>query len=244
VRQDAFGKTPAMEPVPESWQGALCVVAHPDDLEYGVASAVARWTSEGRTVAYLLVTRGEAGIEALPPPQCGPLREEEQRRSAAVVGVDDVQFLGYGDGTVEYGVALRRDIAAAIRRVRPDLVVTVNFELTWGDGPAVNHADHRAVGLAVLDACRDAANPWVFPDAGEAWDGAHDVYVGAADRPTHFVDVTDHLDLGVASLRAHRAYIDGLGGSFDPDEFLRSAARSAGKVAGCELAVTFRRYVS
>jgi LmbE family N-acetylglucosaminyl deacetylase len=231
-----------MEPMPDGWQHAMCVVAHPDDLEYGAASAVARWTSEGKRVSYLLATSGEAGIQGIPPRQCGPQREEEERRSAAIVGVDEVRFLGHVDGGVEYGLALRRDIAAAIRELRPEVVVTMNFDLTWGDGASVNHADHRAVGLAVLDACRDAANAWLFPEAGAPWDGAHDVYVSGVPDPTHFVDVTGYLDRGVASLREHKAYIDGLGSDFDADAFLRSSARGSGEAAGVEHAVTFRQY--
>jgi len=231
-----------VEPLRSDWRRALCVVAHPDDLEYGVASAVARWTSEGKRVEYLLATVGEAGIQGLDPRECGPLRAEEERRSAAVVGVEAVHFLAHADGAVEYGLPLRRDIAATIRRTQPDIVVTLNFELTWGGG-SVNHADHRAVGLAVLDACRDAANQWSFPDAGDAWDSAHEVYVGAASEATHYVDVSDHIERGVASLCEHRAYIDGLGGDFDPDGFLRSMAREAGADVGCEYAVTFQRYL-
>src|SRR5487761_1534006 len=145
-----------MEPVPEDWERAVAVVAHPDDLEYGAAAAIARWTGQGKSVAYLMVTRGEAGIAGMPPRQVGPLREEEERRSAAIVGVQEVEFLDHPDGLVEYGVPLRRDLAAAFRRLRPELVLTMNFELTWGESGTVNHADHRAVGLAVLDACRDA----------------------------------------------------------------------------------------
>jgi len=72
-----------MEPVPEDWERAVAVVAHPDDLEYGAAAAVARWTGQGRAVSYLMVTRGEAGIAGLPPQQVGPLREEEERLLAA-----------------------------------------------------------------------------------------------------------------------------------------------------------------
>jgi len=72
----------------EDWDKALAVVAHPDDLEYGAASAVARWTDRGKHISYLLVTRGEAGIDAMPPEQIGPLREEEERISAGLVGVN------------------------------------------------------------------------------------------------------------------------------------------------------------
>jgi len=80
----------------------------------------------------------------------------------------------------------------------------------------VNHADHRAVGLAVLDACRDAANPWLFPDLGPAWSGITHAYVAASGEPTHFVDVTATLEAGIASLREHAVYIEGLGTRFDP----------------------------
>src|SRR5215469_10590693 len=213
-----------MKPVDEQWARAVCLVAHPDDLEYGAASAVARWTAQGKEVAYVLATRGEAGIDGMSPEQCGPLREEEQRRSAAIVGVSHVEFLGHADGTVEYGISLRRDIAAALRRLRPDVVFGMNFELTWGEEGVVNHADHRAVGLATLDACRDAANRWVFPDAGEPWDGITAVYIGGMSSPTLYVDVGDTLAMGIASLRAHEAYIAGLGTEFDPERFLTDMA--------------------
>jgi LmbE family N-acetylglucosaminyl deacetylase len=231
-----------MEPVPEDWDSAVAIVAHPDDLEYGVASAVARWTGQGRTITYLMVTKGEAGIAGMPPDQVGPLREEEERRSAAKVGVQQVEFLDHPDGLVEYGVPLRRDLTAVLRRVRPEFVLTTNFDLTWGDTRMVNHVDHRVVGLAVLDACRDAANPWLFPDAGPAWTGIRHVFVAATGDPTHFADVTATIDAGVASLREHRVYIEGLGREFDPDEFLRNMAGFVGLGAGCEYAVAFSRY--
>jgi LmbE family N-acetylglucosaminyl deacetylase len=147
-----------MQPMPEDWTRGVAVVAHPDDLEYGVAAAVARWTGQGKEIAYLLATRGEAGIAGMPPDQTGPLRAEEERRSAAVVGVSVVEFLDHADGLVECGIPLRRDLAAAFRKLRPEVVITTSFDLTWGEDGPVNHADHRAVGLAVLDACRDAAN--------------------------------------------------------------------------------------
>ncbi|HLN42801.1 MAG TPA: PIG-L deacetylase family protein [Acidimicrobiales bacterium] len=231
-----------MQPVDEQWQRAVAIVAHPDDLEYGAASAVARWTAQGKEVSYVLATMGEAGIDAMPPERAGPVREEEQRRSAARVGVGHVEFLGHRDGSVEAGLPLRRDLAGALRRLRPEVVLTMNFELTWGDGGGVNHADHRAVGLTTLDACRDAANRWMFTDLGEPWQGVTDLYVAGTSAPTHFVDVTATIDAGVASLREHQAYIDGLGTDFDPDEFLRNIAGYGGMAAGCEYAVLMQRF--
>src|SRR3954471_23681365 len=103
-----------LAPVPEDWQTALAVVAHPDDLEYGASGAIARWTAQGKTVKYLLACRGEAGIDSMPPEEAGPVREREQIASAAVVGVRSVEFLDHQDGVMTYGLPLRRDIAAAI----------------------------------------------------------------------------------------------------------------------------------
>jgi LmbE family N-acetylglucosaminyl deacetylase len=232
-----------MDSLPEDWERAVAVVAHPDDLEYGMASAIARFTQQGKHVSYVLVTSGEAGIDGMDPSECGVLREEEERRSAGVVGVEQVEFLGYPDGLVEYGAQLRGDIAGSLRRLRPELVFGMNFDLTWGEGGGVNHSDHRAVGLALLDACRDAGNRWLFLDKGEPWTGIRAAYItGGGGVATHYVDVAETIDLGVASLKAHRAYIDGLGTDFDPDEFLRSMAGYGGIAAGCELAVLLRAY--
>ena len=231
-----------MQTMAEDWQRAVAVVAHPDDLEYGLASAVARWTDQGKEVSYVLATSGEAGIDGMAPEQAGPLREEEERNGAALVGVTHVEFLGFPDGALENGVLLRRDLCAAFRRLRPEVVITMNFDLTWADDGPVNHADHRAVGLAALDACRDAANRWLFPELGDPWQGITDGYVAAMNPPTHFVDVGDTLARGVASLEQHRAYIDGLGTDFDPEEFLTNMAGFAGMAAGCEFAVLLRRF--
>jgi LmbE family N-acetylglucosaminyl deacetylase len=230
-----------VEPVPEDWSRAIAVVAHPDDLEYGAASAIARWTDQGKDVVYVLVTSGEAGIDGRPPAEVGPLREDEERASAAEVGVTVVDFLHHPDGQVVDGVDLRRDIAGAIRRHRPEVVLTMTFDLTpWGT--SINHADHRAVGLATLDACRDAANRWLHPDLGEPWQEVGAAYVLGGAEPTHYVDVAATMDRGVASLRQHRAYLEGLGTDFDPDAFLRGNAAEAGRAVGSEAAVLLRRY--
>ena len=215
------------------------MVAHPDDMEYGAASAVARWTEHGKDVRYLLVTRGEAGISTMPPAEVGPIREQEQRRSALAVGVPVVEFLDHVDGLVVADIALRRDLAAAIRRHQPEVVVSINHRDSWG-GPSWNHPDHRAVGRALLDAVRDAANPWIFPEAGTAWGGVRFAAFNSSPVATHAVDVTGYLDRGVESLRCHQLYLANLGpGGADPGDSLRSSAASAGERLGVLHAVAF-----
>ncbi|MFJ2742853.1 PIG-L deacetylase family protein [Streptomyces sp. NPDC087440] len=212
-----------LQPMPEDWQRALAVVAHPDDLEYGCAAAVAGWTDAGREITYVLASRGEAGIDTLEPAKCGPLREQEQRASAAVVGVSEVEFLDHRDGVIEYGPALRRDIAAAIRRHRPELIITLNHRDTWGTS-VWNTPDHLAVGRATLDAAGDAGNRWIFPELTEQglqpWDGVRWVAVSGTVSPTHAVDARPGLERSVLSLLEHRAYIEALTNE-DPEQYCR-----------------------
>src|SRR4051794_37045963 len=195
-----------LEPFPEDWERGLAVVAHPDDMEYGAAAAVARWTGQGKRVAYVLVSDGEAGIASMAPAEAGPIRRREQQASCAVVGVDEVSFLGWADGAIVEGLELRADLAAAIRRHRPEVVLSINFRDFWGPG-SWNHADHRAVGRALIDATRDAANPWLFPDRGAPWDGVRLVAFNASPEPTHAVDTTATFEVGVRSLAEHRTYL-------------------------------------
>lgn len=201
-------------PMPDDWQRALAVVAHPDDLEYGPACAIAQWTSEGREVAYVMVTRGEAGMDTVEPRTAARLREREEIEAAALVGVGDVTFLDHQDGVVEYGLPLRRDIAAAIRRHRPEIVITLNFHERWRGGDW-NSPDHRHVGRALLDAAGDAGNRWIFPELlaeGLApWKGVRYAAVGGSPAARHAVDVSDSWEKGVAALSAHRSYLDYLG---------------------------------
>ena len=224
--------------MPEDWQTALAIVAHPDDLEYGGASAVARWVEQGKQVIYLMVSSGEAGIDGMPPSEVGPLRAREEIAAAAEVGVDTVEFLGYPDGIIEYGLPLRRDLSRAIRRHRPDVLVTLNYRLQFSSGH-LNMADHRNVGLAVLDAARDAGNRWIFPellDEGlEPWNNVRFAVILGVDEShaTHGIDVSDYWEKGMDSLRQHQAYLDNLGpsaaGTFS---ILTDFARRSGEILG------------
>lgn len=226
----------------EDWSTALCIAAHPDDLEYGTAAAVHRWIEQGKTVTYALVTRGEAGIDGMAPAEAGSVREAEEVAGAAEVGVDVVDFLdGFTDGTVEYGLALRRALAREIRRRQPDVVITGTHHERFAGG-GTNQADHRAVGLAVIDACADAGNRWIFPDLIEdgfqPWGGVRRIGLAASPEATHFVDVAGHFHPAVRSLEAHTHYLEGLGDSFPPPrDLLNMILGGGGQRAGVEHAL-------
>jgi LmbE family N-acetylglucosaminyl deacetylase len=190
----------------------LCVTAHPDDVDFGAAGTIAGWTQVGIDVAYCIVTDGDAGgfDPAVPRSEIAAIRQAEQRAAAKVVGVEDVTFLGYPDGRVEMSLELRRDIARAIRRVRPDRVVAQNPQRNW-QRIGISHPDHMATGEATMCAVYpDARNPFAFPellDEGlDAWT-VKEVWVSGTEAPNRWVDVTETFDRKVAALREHASQL-------------------------------------
>ncbi|GAA2755856.1 PIG-L deacetylase family protein [Actinopolymorpha rutila] len=188
----------------------LAVAAHPDDLDFLAGGTIAGWARAGLEVAICIVTNGDAGqLGQTPRDQVAAVRQAEARAAARELGVADVTFLGYSDSRVEVTLALRRDVARQIRRVRPDLVLTWAPERTQ-DFIRSNHPDHRAVGEATLCAIYpDAANRFIHPelhdDEGwQPWRASQAWLMGAAE-PNAYVDITDTVDIKVEALRAHRS---------------------------------------
>jgi LmbE family N-acetylglucosaminyl deacetylase len=133
-------------------------------------------------------------------------------------------------------VPLRRDLAEAIRRHRPDALLLFNHRESWGFPGSRNSADHRAVGEAALDAAADAGNRWIFP--GTEPHACRWQLVAGSPQATHAIDVSGYVDAAVASLRCHSAYLEGLGDHpmSDP-EFVRAFLEEAGAEAGVAAAV-------
>lgn len=229
----------------ETFRRVLCVVAHPDDMEYGTSAAVARWTARGVDVGYLLLTRGEAGMPN-PPEETARLRLEEQRTACGTVGVEHLAVLEHPDGVLVHGPALRRDICREIRRFKPDAVIGMPYEIETSMG--FNQPDHRAAGLATIDAINDAGTRWIFPeqidDEGfETWSPRWFLIPGMpGDRKvTHGVEVTGRpVQLGVASLESHAAYLAALPDHPAPADFIPKILAANGRLLGVEHAVLFR----
>jgi LmbE family N-acetylglucosaminyl deacetylase len=202
-----------VQPFPSDWNTALVLVPHPDDPEYGCAAAVAKWTSSGKTVHYALACRGEAGIEGMPAEEAGPLREGEQRRSAAIVGVDDVQFWDFPDSNIRNTPELRAKIAETIIELAPDVVITLYSGPEWAPG-APNQRDHIEFSNAVAAAYDSLESPprWLFENGPEV---------------THGETVDGYVDVAVESLAAHDVYLSVL----DPDTPVEEQARKQVEMA-------------
>jgi LmbE family N-acetylglucosaminyl deacetylase len=178
-------------------------------VDFGAGGTVAKWVAEGLTVAYLLVTRGDSGgFDDTPRDEMPMLREAEQRAAAAEVGVKDVEFLeGYRDGYLTVSIELRRDISRAIRRFRPDRIITNSPLRRWERISGPSHPDHLAVGEATTCAVYpDARNPFAFPellaDGFEPW-VVREVWYSGGPNPDHVVDVTDTFETKLAALGRH-----------------------------------------
>jgi LmbE family N-acetylglucosaminyl deacetylase len=187
---------PELRAFPDDWRSALVLVPHPDDPEYGIAAAVAKWTAGGKTVRYALASRGEAGIAGMPPDRAGRVREAEQRRSAAIVGVDPVDgvdFWDFPDSRIRHTAELRATIVAAITAAEPDVVATIYGGPQFAPG-APNQRDHIEFAAAVAAAYDELTDPprWLFE---------------YGPGPTHAEDVDGFIDVAVASLAAHEAYL-------------------------------------
>src|SRR3954454_22397052 len=186
----------------------LIVTAHPDDVDFGNAGTVARWTDAGIEVAYCICTSGEAGgfDRSVPRPTMVEIREAEQRAAAKVVGVSDVTFLRYPDGRLESTIALRRDISREIRRVQPQRVIAPSPERNFQRLYA-SHPDHLAAGEATVDAVYpDARNQFAHPELLEEglapW-AVSETYLATAGVTDVFVDITDTFERKPDALRCH-----------------------------------------
>jgi LmbE family N-acetylglucosaminyl deacetylase len=184
------------EPFPSDWRTALLLVPHPDDPEYGSAAAVAKWTSAGKAVRYLFACRGEAGIAGMPPDETARVREGEQRRAAAIVGVRDLDFWDFPDSKIRNGPELRQKIADTLAELKPDVALSIYGGAEWAPG-VPNQRDHVEFAAAVVEAYDSLTDPprRLFLNGPAA---------------THIETVDGFIDVAVESLAAHEKYLSTL----------------------------------
>ena len=221
----------------------MVIVAHPDDADFGPAATAARWIDEGSTAWLVCCTSGDAGADdwRTDPLELAAVRETEQRAAAAIVGYEGVTYLHQPDGALANDLALREHLVREIRTFRPDAVLAVDPEtLVHGDG-GVNHPDHRAAGIAAVDAVYPAARnamsfPWLARD-GLAPHIVRRLYLFWSNHASAWVDVTPTIDRKLAALRAHASQIR------HPERLeprIREWAREDGQLIGVAAAEAFR----
>jgi LmbE family N-acetylglucosaminyl deacetylase len=219
----------------------LCIYAHHDDSEFSIAGSVARWVDEGAEVTYCIVTDGSAGSND-PGQDIAELvrmRRDEQLDAARVLGVKEVVFLGYTDGTLQPTIELRRELTRLIRQLKPDRVVIGDpAAMFYGDG-YINHPDHRAASEAALYAVFPSAETRpIFPELlaeGLEPHKVKELYISGALQPTIYIDISDTLERKIEALRCHKSQVDPGDG-----QWIRDWAAETGKSGGLAYAEAFR----
>jgi len=195
---------------PDGPKRALVISAHPDDAEFGAAGTAHLWTKDGWEFFYLICSDGSKGTEdpEMTPQKLIPLRREEQRAAARVVGVKDVFFLDHVDGELRYTPELMREVVRHIRRLKPYAVFSHDPNQIVRN-MFINHPDHRCVGEVAIDAVYPIArNRPSFPellDEGLEPYSVKEVYLWTASEMNFEVDISDVVELKFEALRQHKS---------------------------------------
>jgi len=219
----------------------MVIVAHPDDAEFTSAGTVALWASDGCRITYVVCTDGSAGSHepGMTQGKLAEIRQTEQRAACRVLGVESVVFLGYPDGQLEPNLELRRDLVRAIRRHKPEVVITGDPTVLFHSGEYINHPDHRAASLAAIDAVAPAAAmPLLWPEAGAPHRVRRVLVQGSAEADV-WVDIDATIEQKIEALRQHASQLNG----WDPAEMIRAWAAETGKEKGLAYAERFRAIV-
>ncbi|MBK9714040.1 MAG: PIG-L family deacetylase [Kouleothrix sp.] len=220
----------------------LGIFAHPDDAEFTCGGSAALWASQGAQITYVVITNGAAGSND-PNQDLGELvrlREAEQRAACDTLGVQELIFLGYADGTLQPTIELRRDLTRIIRRLRPDRVVTGDPTTVFAGYEYINHPDHRAAAEAAIYAVfPSAVTRPIFPellDEGLEPHQVKEVYVsGEAASVNLYVDISTTIEQKIEALRCHKSQLDPGDG-----QWIRDWAAETGKAGGLQYAEAFR----
>jgi LmbE family N-acetylglucosaminyl deacetylase len=199
----------------ETSQNILVILAHPDDPEFFCGATLARWARAGHKITYQLLTCGDKGFNDSTPPEmttdalCA-IRHEEQQAAAHVIGAQAVHWLDHPDGYLVPDLNLRREVVRAIRRLKPDILVTCDPQTLFA-AYGINHPDHRAAGQVVLDAIFPAAgNKEYFPELikeGFEPHMPHEVWCSLTNQPNVVLDVTDTWPVKMEALLQHKTQI-------------------------------------
>jgi LmbE family N-acetylglucosaminyl deacetylase len=179
---------------------ALCIVAHPDDIEFYCAGVVLLMTGRGVVVDFVLATSGDKGARDASKSRAkmAQIREREQELAAGLLGVKRVAFLRHPDAELVENLELRKEFVREIRISKPDVLLTFDPNV-----PYRFHPDHRVVGRVALDAAWPSArDPLTFPKAGPPHETAEAWCFGGL-LPMLEIDVGEVLSKKIEARLAH-----------------------------------------
>ncbi len=198
----------------------LAVGAHPDDMDFGASGTIAKFIEEGYEAYYVLCTDGSRGADdpEMTHEKLAATRRREQLTAGKVLGLTDVFFLDHADTQLVVDMQLKEELVRIIKQVKPKIVITMDptfyysTEPLWGGNNFINHTDHRAAGLATMDAVfplsrdrltfpqheKDGLYPHVVE---ELW------FTNLTDRK-YLVDITSTFEKKLRALECHASQFD------------------------------------
>ncbi len=223
----------------------LGVAAHPDDLEFGISGTIATWVKEGAKAYYLILTNGNKGSDdrSKTPEELTATRRAEQEAAAKILGVEKVFFCNYDDGTLEPTPEVKRDVVRIIRQVKPGVVFCNDPTVVYSASGMINHTDHRAAGMATIDAVYPLARdhlsfPELYKDEHLEPHKVKTILLNNFDKQNYAVDISDEIETKIKALAAHASQIPDMESR---GEMVRQWAARAGRLHGCAYAEGFLR---
>ncbi|MDF2565230.1 MAG: mshB [Massilibacillus sp.] len=193
----------------------LLIYAHPDDETVFTGGLISQCVFKGKEVYLISATRGEAGKTSglCTREQLSKVREEELREAAKILGIKDIIFLGYSDGKLNEvnQLEITQRIAAIIRRIRPDIIVT------FGPDGATGHKDHKAIHVFASEAVSIAGEQKCESIAGKVFKVPKVYYVALATKikkawaiheespePDTVICVKQYSNIKMKALKCHK----------------------------------------
>ncbi len=223
----------------------MSIVAHPDDQDFTISGALAKWAKAGCRVISVLITSGDSGSNdeskgAEYKAELANIREAEQLAANEILGIQETVFLRYPDGELVADLKLRKDLTRLIRKHKPDVIVAGDPDARFYGNGYINHPDHRAAAEAALYAAFPSAGTrLIFPDLLDEGLEPHNVkrvYLHGAEKPDTWVDISETLDIKIAALKKHVSQTD----THEAEKWMREWAKEEGQAQGLECAEAYK----
>lgn len=208
----------------------LCISPHPDDAEIMAGGYIAGRTREGSKIKLIVVSDGRKGsLTKENEENMVIIRKHEQEEAAKLLGIDEVEFMGFRDSEIPDPRIIRDALMPIVRDFAPDLVVTVDPNL-----PYEAHIDHINVGKAVMEAVLLYSHPTI--GRGNVKGERPVLALGATSNPNVLVNIDNFFDTKMRSIEAHKSQMDSTGYVI---EAMKKMMSLYGTVAGCKYGEPF-----
>jgi LmbE family N-acetylglucosaminyl deacetylase len=229
----------------------LAIGAHPDDMDFGASGTLAKLISEGWKAYLIICTDGSRGSDdpTMTHARLAAIRKKEQEASGKTLGIKKIYFLKHADTQLVADLKLKEEIVRIVRTVKPEIVITLDPTFHYSSSFSsnigfsfINHTDHRAAGLASMDAVfplsRDRLTFLEHEKEGLKPHKASELWLISFDKFNHVVDISKNIDKKIEALSLHKSQFKDFSKA---EKMIRERAEKLGKSQGYKFAESFIR---